>query len=914
MTTLKLGWTNPLTDSFGAHPVLGPVLDLNDGVSFTLVSPDGLDLPAPRRTVVQGGNIRSQGERASRAIYRTNREAIAQLIVGPGASYSALVSSIRTLVSWLSAPPSSPITLQYQPFNASSPVYLDVVAAAHDIPADESDWLRLQFEPIEIAFIARPGMRGDRQTLQNLVCNPGFELPSGPGVTVFNDSFANANAYKLLAGSAPTVAGNVMTIQSGSTLLFGSTVWSAINLWQVRFNYFNGLSFFFYPHYKDGNNHLQVFYGGTTLFLTHVVGGTGHDLASGALTLANSTYYWLQVTQHQTCPGDAPAVTVTICADNAGAPGSALLTLGPIATYDAFTALNGQMGFQCSGGNLLVGGNFANVHIVALFGPGGWPVIGNTGTGLVTGAWETGFGSPTIGAPATLPASTAGPGSAANGGPVQSFGALRFDLPPAGTVSASWVNYNGGTLTPPNAYPIPVASAGDVFGVAFWVKTSGLSGTAITRIVVNEYDVNGTFLRQSTVGSQTGNIASWTRQSGTVTTGANTAYLALSLQVADATAGASASGMVWFDNVQCWDQTTTGLSAMPYCELRQPQSPAPLLVSGILGDLPAPSYLALGTYLSNWPLGGTLQYAVGRRARADAAAQGQMVGLCCGWFSTNASPTSTPILDAASWGGEFARTTVTAGWNPRPVSPRSSDEPGGYHMLCRFLSQQAVGNLGNVEVRAVTQQRSQCWYGQLNLSDQLGTYYGPYSYPLTQSNVWTLVDAGQVALPPFNAGALTDPTQTYLTPHPQWADLTSGGSVCEVTWGALLPVDGSLVYGILNNPSNAYGAIAAQYVWAYLDGLLVNRAGVGDGPAWTYSVESAPAPNPAHAGGGPGTGNTGVINVNSGADPYLTVDPTLELSGQGGVNQMVGYIADQNAAVLPFFGEIRYSPLYLYPR
>ncbi len=70
------------------------------------------------------------------------------------------------------------------------------------------------------------------------------------------------------------------------------------------------------------------------------------------------------------------------------------------------------------------------------------------------------------------------------------------------------------------------------------------------------------------------------------------------------------------------------------------------------------------------------------------------------------------------------------------------------------------------------------------------------------------------------------------------------------------------MYGVLNNPSNASAAIFAQYVWAYIDGLLVNRAG-----------------------GGPGTANTGVVNVNSGADPYLTVDPTLELSGQGGVNQ-----------------------------
>jgi hypothetical protein len=53
-------------------------------------------------------------------------------------------------------------------------------------------WLRLQMEPIEIVFLARPGLRGDRITLDNLVTNPGFEAPSGPSVQVFGDSFANA--------------------------------------------------------------------------------------------------------------------------------------------------------------------------------------------------------------------------------------------------------------------------------------------------------------------------------------------------------------------------------------------------------------------------------------------------------------------------------------------------------------------------------------------------------------------------------------------------------------------------------------------------------------------------------------------------------------------------------------------------
>ncbi len=45
------------------------------------------------------------------------------------------------------------------------------------------------------------------------------------------------------------------------------------------------------------------------------------------------------------------------------------------------------------------------------------------------------------------------------------------------------------------------------------------------------------------------------------------------------------------------------------------------------------------------------------------------------------------------------------------------------------------------------------------------------------------------------------------------------------------------------------------------------------------------------------------------------LDPTLQNTGlTDGVNQMAAYVADQNGAVLPFYGELAYSPLYLYPR
>ena len=68
---------------------------------------------------------------------------------------------------------------------------------------------------------------------------------------------------------------------------------------------------------------------------------------------------------------------------------------------------------------------------------------------------------------------------------------------------------------------------------------------------------------------------------------------------------------------------------------------------------------------------------------------------------------------------------------------------------------------------------------------------------------------------------------------------------------------------------------------------------------------------------GPGTQATGAVNVNSGADPYLLLDPTQAGgSNQPGVNQVVAIVSDASAtaSVLPCFAEVSYSPLYLEPR
>jgi hypothetical protein len=221
LTALRLGYKDPLTDAFGAHPLLRAVLDLNDGRTFTLAA-YGFMLNAPRRTLVLVGNIRTQGEAVSRGVYQHNRTAQVRVTLGPLASYASLTGAVRTLLQWLDAPPGIPFTLQYQAPNASAPSYLDVVGCAHTLPLVEEQWLRLQLEPVEIMFLVRPGLKGDRVTLQNLAPNPGFEQGSGPAVLVFSDNFANVNANVVQAGSAPTVASSVMTLVAGARVSFGS--------------------------------------------------------------------------------------------------------------------------------------------------------------------------------------------------------------------------------------------------------------------------------------------------------------------------------------------------------------------------------------------------------------------------------------------------------------------------------------------------------------------------------------------------------------------------------------------------------------------------------------------------------------------------------------------------------------------
>jgi hypothetical protein len=427
-------------------------------------------------------------------------------------------------------------------------------------------------------------------------------------------------------------------------------------------------------------------------------------------------------------------------------------------------------------------------------------------------------------------------------------------------------------------------------------------------LLAAEYTSGGAFIQATVVASHTGSLAAWTQLSASWTLQATTAFVALVLDVYDTAPLGSAGQSVWMDNAQL----NAGSVLAPYCELRFAQSPAQMVVSGLLGDLPAPAALSWGTFLASEAKGASINYALARRGSVSSAAV--LTAPSIGYYGTTFTPQGTPVLDAAGYGGYYVKATVgTGGWNPRGFSPRASDVAGVYHVFTRYKT--ADPTPAGVQVRAKTEESLDPWYGSAGTLRNGGTYYGPFQNPLSAAGAWTICDAGPVTLPPFPHGALRDDTQVYEVPRGEWVGTTGGGSEGDASWLCLLPVDGSLLLGVVNYPGNSQVAsVTNQWLWGYLDGLLTSRAQANDGPGWTYSWESAAVPNAAHGFGGAGSLSTGAVNINSAADPYLVLDPALTLAGASGVNQLVGYASDQAGAVLPFYGEISYSPLYLWPR
>src|SRR5581483_9661096 len=292
-------------------------------------------------------------------------------------------------------------------------------------------------------------------------------------------------------------------------------------------------------------------------------------------------------------------------------------------------------------------------------------------------------------------------------GPLTGYGAARIDLPPAGAIDASWRLYTGGSPTG-QLGAVAVASAGDTLGFRVRYASTGLSGSASVRAFIREYDASGALLRTGAAQSGGNTAGAWaTLQNLSYVTGASCAYVDLALRVVDAMAGASAGGSVWFDNVQIWNVTKSGQADMPYCELRFPQSPAQLLLTGIVGDLPAPAQLSFGTYMASFAPANALSFGIGRLGRFSPSAQ--LVGHVHGFYGSALSPQAIAVLDSTAFWGYYVQALVQASWNPRCFSFKTADLRGIFHLLGRFLTKQLLGNLANVQLRVTASQQIDPW-------------------------------------------------------------------------------------------------------------------------------------------------------------------------------------------------------------
>ena len=884
-STWQIGTYNAVTDTFTV------VLDLNDRTTWYVRS---YDLPQPEKVVSRSGNPRTQGERITNETYK-NRFISLTLLLRSTSTIAAIDSAIHTLEAAIDT---TPFMIRFAEAGAAQYSYAIVKSWQHSIPQDSLQRQAKVKTGMTIVFECEPGLLGDKLYLDNLVVNPGFEAPSGPGVAVFNDGFANVNAYTVVTGSAPTVAANVMSVAAGTTLSFGSPAWGAINTWQVRFKWVTGLTINFCLH-GTGNNKLFAEITTNAWTLNQTVAGSNTVVASAAPTTTNGNFYWAVLMQFPITPGNPPMVSATLYNDSAGSIGTVVSALGPATPPNGGVALSGKSAFEVAGATAQIGGVAVNnpVQFVSLFGPGGWIWFGTAGgsTGLAACAWEQSTAN-------TYP-----------NGPVTSYGAARIDLPPAGTVTAGWTPYTGGAPAGTNAIP---ASTGQVLGLSAQVKSTGLHATnASMALLVNEYDGSGAFLRQDSVQSALGGTtnAAWTTLAGTVTPGASCAFIAPIVQVTDTSvAGESANGTVWFDNVQCWNQTTTGQTSMPYCELRFPQSPAQLMVSGLVGDVPAPAALASGSFASSLPSGTTISLLLGRRALAHAGAY--LIGYPHTYVGSAGYVT---VLDSTAYGGYYwkSATGQTSDQGPRGQYGASvltaATLNGIYQLLARTRTSQLLANLRNLSSfpKVIT-------FVGFNTASLV---YPAIPSQFSASNTWTRINHGTTFVPPYGVGSQGDISQISLSIVALWADSTGGGSQWSYDAPALLPIDAETLAAVYTWPS---GMAPQSNTWVYIyndgAGVVLGAAGntnvVGAAASWGWSQESRPLPAPQTQLGGQGTVSSPNASVNPSGAAYLRLDPTVNTSSAAGVNQMLASVIDGSGVSYGVACQFQYFPLYLDPR
>lgn len=692
------------------------------------------------------------------------------------------------------------------------------------------------------------------------------------------------------ATTTPASTANTMKVPSSSRIQFGAAQSGAIALWQVRFRMTgSNAQANFYLHYQDANDQLYVQVNTNALVIKNTVAGVTTSISTASnpgstVAVVSGIYYWLQIYQYPSVAGVAQYVQCNLFNDVSGAAsGSAILACPLAATTDYQTvpsSLNGPMQISAVSGTLGIGGNFTAVHVVQHWGPGGWYFVPNSGSATTqcAGCWLT---TPFT---ATYP-----------NGPVTSAGAVQSIFPSGnGSWDCLWYTANQGSAGSIMSTAYPVTS-GITMQASIAVTATGLGVHANLQIMAYEYNSSGTTLRSTAIATLagTGSPIAWTTLAGSWTTGANCAYVILGYRAVD-TSGTNTSGgaVVTWDNALWWNQTTTGQSTMPYCELNFPVSPASLMISGVTGDVPSPCLLALALWPASLSLVTTnaIRYAVGRRSISTTVFQPISLQVGAG-----------VQIDTSSYGGYYI-TTTGATANPNTMVTELAYTQGTYHLFTRYRTTQTSGNWKNITVQ------NQVYSSQSGAAtpQNYGVTYGPLITPTTlATSRWIDLDCGIMILPPIQ-GALINPYGIALQPGFVVTDTTGNSPTQDTGWQALIPLDGGYCAGTFNNTSGN-GTISNNWIWAYIDGigLLANRPA-----ALSYNLTPQPIPAPSIAYGGPGTASSATANLNGAADDCLFLDPNL----LNGVNQLVAYTAD-NAGNLanPIFTEIRYEPLYLYP-
>lgn len=748
-------------------------------------------------------------------------------------------------------------------------------------------------------------------------------------------SSARVSAHYTAYTTTPAVTSNTMSIPSGASVSFGSPLWLDINVWQSRFRYTSGMTATWYAHYVDANNYYGFQVTQTALSIISKFFGTAGTTTTATIALVPGMQYWIKITLF---PGSfgGQYLQALLYTDSGGAASVLLGTVGP-TPYSLDNVYGSRTASSCviatSGAALGLGGNYSSVHSVSQFGPGGW-YFSSSGTGVSNGSWQ--ILSQFYDQDFTL----------IQFGPVKSYGAARINAPKTGTWNASWTlgNTTSGTTVQLTGVLRP-----KILKMVAFVNIFNVSTTCTAKLQINEYDINGAYLGTYSVSGASFTCSSsgfysnnYIPLTGTYTPTGAAYYIIPVLNVADTVSGASSGGYVMWENIQLWDSQKYG-AAMPYCEMWFGQSPAQLVVSGLVGDVPSPITLSVGTQIGS---NNTLKFAIGRRAFSTANMQ-----MVSPQYSLNGASTGysgvrfVPVLDSTSYYGYYLSATsltnaeIPSDWIlaiSESTLPVGVMQQGIYHYYTRFQSGQSLANIKNV---SVTPQISQLGPGS---NAVLATRYYPPTTPLSASATWTLADAGQVQMPPFPIGALATYGNTYLSPQLVWSDSTMGASSAKTNYAALLPVDGSKCLATINLPTGYSSYVSILNI--YTDGIGTQA---GYMTPWTTSGTSnlysgiynglngysqsiilgINSADPTSSAGGPGTPSTNTVSINPVGDSFLTVDPTLAPStiyftsslatgtlnngyATAAMNQFVVIMTDSVGAIYPVYAQLQYVPLY----